>query len=462
MKSTLILGPPGTGKTTYLIDRVKEYLAQGKSVVYVAFTKKAATEAQNRGLSGDFRTIHSLVYRGLGLGEGALLQWSDYRMIGNALNMKFSRSITSEEAVSGGGTEGDRIRSMVDYASATMQDPEDLPTEDIDIWRLRRYVQTLSQYKLDTGRMDFNDILIRGYETLDPLDVDVAIIDEAQDLSPIQWRVVNKLFSNVNSLLIAGDDDQAIFRWAGADVQGFIDLKTDETIVLEQSYRVPSKIWHQAVVISSRISQRHLKYWSPTGADSTLDRIGRPEDVDLGREGTYFLLARNRYLLMSWIVACRNYGVTYNIYGKSSVKKQHLRAIRAWGALSRGSTVLDKDRRLVGEYLKEGLSIDNPSSTYWYDALVGIPVEDAQYYRAILRRGGDLDAEPRYTISTIHGVKGGEADHVAVMSDWSTLTDQGAEVSPDDEHRVFYVAVTRAKKTLTLVEPQGIQGYNFF
>ena len=72
-------------------------------------------------------------------------------------------------------------------------------------------------------------------------------IDEAQDLSLIQWEMVRKLWSNAEKTYIAGDDDQAIFKWAGADVDHFIALKeeVDDIKTLDQSYRIPGGPIHE-------------------------------------------------------------------------------------------------------------------------------------------------------------------------------------------------------------------------
>ena len=69
MRTDLVLGPPGTGKTTYLLNKVDEAIKSGISperIGFFAFTKKAAEEAKTRALSkfGDinlpyFRTLHS-------------------------------------------------------------------------------------------------------------------------------------------------------------------------------------------------------------------------------------------------------------------------------------------------------------------------------------------------------------------------------------------------------------------
>ena len=47
--------------------------------------------------------------------------------------------------------------------------------------------------------------------------LDVLIIDEAQDLLPVQWAMVNRIMDKAGEVYIAGDDDQSIFKWAGAN-----------------------------------------------------------------------------------------------------------------------------------------------------------------------------------------------------------------------------------------------------
>jgi len=71
--------------------------------------------------------------------------------------------------------------------------------------------------------------------------LDVMFVDEAQDLSPLQWAVVRKLCDHADKIYIAGDDDQAIYRWAGADVDYLIS-NSKNAIVLKQSYRIPKSI----------------------------------------------------------------------------------------------------------------------------------------------------------------------------------------------------------------------------
>merc|ERR1711965_1259100 len=91
---------------------------------------------------------------------------------------------------------------------------------------------------------------------------DVVFIDEAQDLSRSQWEMARSIWDKTQDTYIAGDDDQAIFRWAGADVDSFIAQK-GKIIELKESRRVPRKIHELANSIIGRVNNRIEKSWNP-------------------------------------------------------------------------------------------------------------------------------------------------------------------------------------------------------
>ena len=91
----------------------------------------------------------------------------------------------------------------------------------------------------------------------------------------------------------------------------------------------------------------------------------------------------------------------------------------------------------------------------WYEVLNAKGLRKRiQYLRNLMRDGNKLDDKPRIEVSTIHASKGGERDNVMLLTDLSygpykasTENQQGR----DDEARVFYVGMTRAKQRLVIV-----------
>ena len=97
----------------------------------------------------------------------------------------------------------------------------------------------------------------------------------------------------------------------------------------------------------------------------------------------------------------------------------------------------------------------------WHVALDNIQVEDREYIRACLRNNIKISHTPKIQLSTIHSVKGGEADNVVLLPDMSQRAYTGYQNAADSEHRVFYVGVTRARKSLTLIYPSTSKYYSF-
>ena len=82
--------------------------------------------------------------------------------------------------------------------------------------------------------------------------------------------------------------------------------------------------------------------------------------------------------------------------------------------------------------------------------VIRLSEQEKIYIRSIERKGESVYKEPRIKISTIHAMKGGEDDNVAVYLGSTKACVEGKH--PEDEDRIFYVAVTRAKQNLYLIE----------
>lgn len=491
---TLTLGGPGCGKTTRLLERVAAALEAGvppARIAYVAFTKEAASVARQRaatqfGLDPEkdlpwFRTIHSLAYQRLGITKEEVMSQRDYDAFAERIGEPMRAPTEDElfEAVPGStGPKGARLLRLVDFAATTGRPLGDV-WRDMEEWvtwhELKRFDDAYTAYKAYTGKMDFTDMLLHYASSGDPVPVDVAVLDEAQDMTHAQYQVARRAFANVKTCYIGGDDDQSIYTWAGADLQSFLQIPYAGLDHLAHSHRMPRHVYDAATKILARIGQRFAKPTAPDERAGAVDFHQTPDAVPLQEEGTWLLLARNSYLLRQLVARARELGVNYATRSGPSVDPKDVTAIVLWERL-RAGTVTDLDAKEVRLLLKKmerpvpqlretmrytpeqlGLSLTLP----WYWALSDITPSRREYYQALLRNKQKLSAKPRYRIDTIHGVKGAEADHVLLLTDVSHRTLEAARRDPDSEHRVFYVGATRARQTLHVVTPQTNTFYDF-
>jgi DNA helicase IV len=132
------------------------------------------------------------------------------------------------------------------------------------------YLDEYNRFKQENRLADFEDVIenaqresftehIRGF--------DLLIIDEAQDLSDLQWRFVNRLISKARRVIVAGDDDQAIMVPFGASPTAFLEFN-GTPIVLRQSWRVPRVAYeyvmkHTMPLLKQMFSERLEKEWLP-------------------------------------------------------------------------------------------------------------------------------------------------------------------------------------------------------
>lgn len=487
---TRIFGPPGTGKTTKLLEIVENALTLDiapERIAYLSFSKKAAEEAIERaekkfGFKKDrfpyFRTLHSLGFRNSFMSREEIMQFSDYKVIADELGLKITEYNDDEDSAYGMevGDHAMNIHGLSRNRMITLEEEWKRAERQVAIPYaiVEQWVNTVNAYKKNHGLHDYPDMLERYNGALP---VDVFIVDEAQDLSKLQWWVVGQAAKNAKKIYIAGDDDQCIFGWNGADLDSFLQFTVNEDIVLPKSYRVPSKILDFSNKISSNISRRKEKTWEPK---AEVGEIFDHEHIDYLplNDGEWMLLARNTKFLFRYERHLEKLGLLYrNLKKKNqlSINPEEGALIQGWEKLRNGGevsteignqilrTISPKSKKLkVDVVTMHSLPIAEAlKSKPWYDVFSkGLSERKIEYIRSCLRNGQKLNEKPRITISTIHRVKGGEADNVVICPDLAYNSYQVRNT--DDEHRVFYVAATRAKQNLWLLAPESRMFYEFY
>jgi len=219
----ITFGPPGTGKTTDLMNTINQEIEDGtdpRRIAFVSFTRKAANEAIERATErfnfsthdlDNFRTLHSMAYRHLGLGRNDVMGKQHWNELGGVLGVEFSGYANVEEGLPTGSKKGDlmlQILSLARNRRITLKDQFLALNVDLDWNELQLFQGTLIAYKREKLLWDFTDMLERFHYECNPINVDVALIDEAQDLSKVQWMMAKHAFKNVKRVRISGDYDQ--------------------------------------------------------------------------------------------------------------------------------------------------------------------------------------------------------------------------------------------------------------
>ena len=276
-----IFGPPGAGKTTYLLNVVDAELENhvpSIKIGYFSFTRKAANEARDRAIKKFpslnaktdfpyFRTLHSLAFHSLAVRSDDMMQAEHFKEF--AAQAGIELNLSRDEELDFVKTDNPILNEINIARIKGLDLRQHYNHSGLDIeWHHFEFVErSYRHYKNKRGLLDFTDLLELIVAEPDRLpELEVLIVDEAQDLSRLQWRMVEELSKKAKRTFIAGDDDQAVFTWAGADVNSFLSFNGKIT-VLDQSYRVPATVHRLADSIVQRIRQRQEKEWKPRDFD---------------------------------------------------------------------------------------------------------------------------------------------------------------------------------------------------
>ena len=494
-----ILGPPGCGKTQTNSNLIQGYIKEGiapEQIACVSFTRKAAQESRER-VSNDwnvptdslpyFQTLHSMAFRAGGYKPSDVIRGSDLKAIGDAVSVPFAfkrDSNVESDFDKLGASVGDTYLGLHHLSRSKCQSLEQTFREANNYnlhWpELKRLVDTYESYKKAHGKLDFTDMIDNFVKEDQCPDIEALFVDEAQDLSTLQWSMVDVL-RKTKVQVFTGDDDQAIMGFQGADVGAFLNA-TKEKEVLQQSYRLPYEPWQEAQRIVSRIEGREPKQWQPKEAEGLVRHHQDLYDVPIG-EGEWCIMARTNRIAAYYANALMEEGWVFSRNGHPSIQAKTYEAILDWeqwcksdqingqqlrniytlmsvgvgftkGYGPRSKTLLNIDPEvfITMNQAEESYGLLIKSTMRWHQALDKIDMDTRNYILSALKRGDNVK-NPRIKISTIHGMKGGECDNILVIPDLSHAAYKQYQRNPNMEHRVYYVAVTRTKNTLHILEP---------
>jgi len=348
-----------------------------------------------------------------------------------------------------------------------------------DIWLTEQINQDLIAYKQGTGMVEFSDMIKLFVEKKKCPSLDVVFLDEAQDLSPSQWDMFFYIEKQCERSYIAGDDDQTIYTFQGADPDIFIYLK-GERDDQKQSRRVPRKIHAKALEIFPQLSNRLNKDWFARDAEGELHENCVLDDLDFTKEN-WMILARTNKLLEE--IGEHFFALGLRFSGKTNtfLPNKLLDAYRVWDRLNKGASVSGEEAIQVYEFLRRhqikhgygsGNTLNNVNSIDLdelkasHGLLVSgsweqlhMPEDTKNYIKNLLEKGDDLMSDSRIELCTIHGSKGREQNNIVLFTDFGTDT-QGEFIyreayrDSDPEHRLFFVGITRAKNKLFIMAPK--------
>lgn len=277
----------------------------------------------------------------------------------------------------------------------------------------------------------------------------LVVVDECQDMNLPQLEMATKACKRGGRICVVGDDRQAIYGFRGAASNGMRLMKDKlqaSSLGLTTTYRCPKSV----VALAQEIVQDYVA--APSAPVGTVD--GGCSDRAMQARPGDAILSRVNAPLMPLCLALLRQGVPARIEGRdigkqlaAIVKKFKARSVpecltrlKAWEARQ------VKRLKAAG---KEGAQIEmikDQAATIRAVAEGASNVNEIHERLERLFQDSDKQRRPAVVLSSVHKAKGLEWDHVYALSDTFRSVDQGGE-----ESNIYYVAITRAKKHLTLL-----------
>jgi len=286
-----------------------------------SFTRAAAHEVGGRNTNiENIGTLHAHGYRALGrslkIAENCLPSWNEdypiYALTGG-------KQSDVDETNEGGKVEtlGDELFNYMQMQRALM-----IPR---DHWRMqgRAFADKWDRWKNKHGIIDYTDMIEIPYREIDapPGNPSIGFFDEAQDETPLSMALIRKWGKALDYILMAGDDDQCIYEWAGARPGVMLEGEPAKKVVLQQSFRVPRAVHALAQKVILTVKKREPKIYQPRDCDGEVRLLhgvnfNTPEmiirDMEQYKGKRIMILASCSYMLQSIIKALRAEGIPFH------------------------------------------------------------------------------------------------------------------------------------------------------
>ena len=213
----VLLAQAGSGKTRRLVEEITKELEvkRPEEIAFVTFTRKGAEEGLRRicnklMLTPDdlpyFKTLHSLTFHALGLKANQMFGKLDQRKFNKLYGYEVNRCEVDTGKVQ--PTIDSKYLDFYDLERSGALTSRQLAEADIELGYYHQLVQKYEEYKANEHLVDFFDCLIKYVQAGDSLPCRVVYCDECQDITALQWKVIEKAFARAEKIVMAGDENQ--------------------------------------------------------------------------------------------------------------------------------------------------------------------------------------------------------------------------------------------------------------
>lgn len=471
-----------THNTTWAINDITKELEtrRPEEIAFVTFTRKGAEEGLRRVCSKlmlepedlpYFRTLHSLTFHAMNYKANQMFGRIDQRKFNKEYGYNVNRCEVSTGKVA--PTRDSLYLDFYDLERSGALTSKQMVEADIELGYYHQIVRKYEEYKAQQHLVDFFDCLIKYIQSGDSLPCKVLYCDECQDITALQWKVIEKAFRNAEKIIILGDDKQSIYSYSGARPDILIELSKQFPVEhLSMSYRLPRQVYKLANAITSFIGEKteqesvfrtDNKEGTITQLNS-LDRLKNFIDTDTlendEQKTEWYILARNNCFLDQPKKVLEDALIPYWTADGFFMGGEIMKRLKDYEGF-RLEGYKDSKKR---EDFARKFGIEDFSQPFTETNLF---TEGRKWiYASYIEKYGLKKLEemckwnPQILVSTIHHVKGGECSHCAVMLDTTKRTQGNIYNDIDEELRVLYVAITRTKQDLFLIDSKNGQGYD--